>query len=118
MINTIKYENISIQEFERNWAHQASGKILTIKVELETGISLSVISSLGEEIISVKESGIYYPRQNISTRRDSDNPLTGEVQESDYFYVTDELLIELRSDTEMAGKIGLKELIILYDDLE
>ena len=118
MIHKILLTDISMEEFERSFSSPASGKILTIKVELETGISLSIVSSLGEEIISVKESGTYYPRQNISTRRDSDNPLTGEVQESDYYYVTDELLIELSSETKMDNGLALKELVILYDDLE
>ncbi len=117
MINKIILQDISIKEFERKFSSQVSGKILTIKVELENGVDISIISSLGEEIISVKESGIYYPRQNISTRKDSDNPLTGEVQESDYFYVTDELLIELNAEGQMNDKLALKELIILYDDL-
>lgn len=117
MIKTLTLKDISIEEFERKFTSEISGKILTIKVELENGIDVSIISSLGEEILKVKESGIYYPRQNITSRKDNNNELTGEVQESDYFYVTDNLLIELNSETEMDNKIALKELIILYDDL-
>ena len=117
MIHKILLTDISIEEFKREFTSPVSGKILTIKVDIETGIDISSISSLGEEILTVKESGTYYPRQNISTRRDSNNPLTGEVQESDYFYVTDELLIELNSEGSLNGKIALKELVILYDDL-
>ena len=117
MIRKIFLENQSIEEFERNFVSEVSGKILTIKVELEKGISVSIVSSLGEEILKVKESGIYYPRQNITSRKDNNNELTGEVQESDYFYVTDKLLIELNSETEMDNKIALKELIILYDEM-
>ena len=118
MIHKILLQNISIEEFERSFTSKISGKILTIKVDIETGIDISIISSLGEEILTVKESGVYYPRQNISTRRDSDNPLTGEVKESDYYYLTDELLIELNSEGNMNGQLAIKELIILYDDLE
>lgn len=118
MINKITKNNISIKEFERKLKTKISGKILTIKVELEKGVDICIVSSLGEEILSVRESGVYYPRQNISTRRDSKNPLTGEVQEFDYFYVTDELLIELNSEGRLDGELALSELIILYDDLE
>lgn len=115
MINKIVLKDVNIEEFEKKFSSPISGKILTIKVELENGVDVSIISSLGEEILSVRESGIYYPRQNISTRRDSENPLTGEVQESDYFYVTDELLIELNAEGQMNGKLALTELIILYE---
>jgi len=118
MIQKILLEDQSIEEFERAFTAQVSGKILTIKVELERGVKIEVISSLNENILTVKESGTYYPRQNISTRRDSENPLTGEVQESDYYYVTDKILIKLISDTQMDGQLALKELIILYDDMQ
>lgn len=117
MIKKIILNDVSIEEFERKFESDISGKILTIKVEIQKGIDISIISSLGEEILTVRESGIYYPRQNISSRKDSDNPLTGEVQESDYFYVTDKILIELNSEGQMNGDLALTELTILYDDI-
>jgi hypothetical protein len=118
MIHKIILQDQTIEEFERKFSSKVNGKILTIKVELETGIDISIISSLGEEIISVKESGTYYPRNDITSRRYRDETLTGEVKEHDYFYVTDEILIELNSEGNMNGELALKELIILYDDLE
>lgn len=118
MIHKILLTDVSIEEFERNFKAEVSGKILTIKVELENGVKLSIISSLDEEIISVKESGIYYPRNDITSRKYRDETLTGEVKEHDYFYVTDELLIELTAEGNMNGELALKELIILYDDMQ
>ncbi|HEC65413.1 MAG TPA: hypothetical protein ENI23_08965 [bacterium] len=117
MIQRIILKDVTIDEFERKFSRKSSGKILTIKTELEPGIDLTIVTSLGEEILTVKESGTYYPRQNISSRKDSTNELTGEVQESDYFYFTDELLIELNSEGEVGGKLAMKELVILYDDM-
>lgn len=118
MIHKILLENISIEEFERSFSSPINGKILTVKVELENGIDISIVSSLGEEIINVKDSGIYYPRNDITSRKYRDETLTGEVKEHDYFYVEGEILIELNAEGKMNGGLALKELIILYDDLE
>ena len=118
MIHKILLQNISIEEFERKFSNPVNGKILTIKVDIENGVDISIVSSLGEEILTVKDSGIYYPRNDITSRKYRDETLTGEVKEHDYFYVTDELLIELNSEGDMNGGLALKELIILYDDLE
>ena len=118
MIQKIVLNDVTIEEFERKFSSEGSGKILTIKAELEPGIDLTIVTSLGEEVLNVKESGVYYPRANISARKEKENPLTGEVMESDYFYFTDELLIELNSEGQMNGKLALRELIILYDDMQ
>ena len=115
MIKEFSFKNIKIKEFNKQLSVKGSGRILTIKIKLENGISCSVVTGLNEEILSVKEDGIYYPRANISSGKYVNNPLTGEVQESDYYYFKD-LLIELESETEMDG-IALKELIILYDEI-
>ncbi len=115
MIKQITFKDEKIGEFSRELSLEASGRILTISVKLEQGIKCSIVTGLGEEVISVKEDGVYYPRVNISSRKESNNELTGEVQESDYYYFKD-LLIELESDTEMNG-IALKELVILYDEI-
>ena len=118
MIHKILLQNVSIEEFESKFTSQVSGRILTIKVELESGVTLSIVSDLGEEIINVKDSGIYYPRNDITARKYRDETLTGEVKEHDYFYVTESLLIELSADRQMNGELALKELIILYDDMQ
>lgn len=118
MIHKILLQNVSIEEFKREFTSPINGKILTVKVELEKGIDISIVSSLGEEILTVKDSGIYYPRNDITSRKYRDETLTGEVKEHDYFYVTDEILIELNSEGNMNGELALTELVILYDDLE
>ena len=68
--------------------------------------------------MKVKDDGVYYPRSDISSKKDKNSPLTGEVQTMDYFYFTGNLLIELNSETKMDGAIALNELIILYDDMQ
>lgn len=117
MINKIELTDISIEETKRIFSAEGSGKILTIKVDLEPGVELSVITNLGEEVLVVKDSAVYYPRANISARKEKDNPLTGEVQEHDYYFFEGELLIELQAEGEMNGKLALRKLIILYDDI-
>lgn len=117
MIKQIILKDIQIEEFSREFTSPATGKILTVSVKLQKGISVSIITNLNETVLHVKEDGVYYPRQNISSRKDNNNELTGEVQESDYFYFIDNLFIEITSDTDMKGKIALNELIILYDDI-
>ena len=116
MIKQIILRDERIEEISKQLSLEASGKILTISVKLEQGITCSIATSLNEEVLDVKEDGIYYPRANISSRKELNNELSGEVQESDYYYFKD-LLIELESESEMDG-IALKELIILYDDME
>ena len=118
MIKKITLGPMSIEEFSRNLSVPASGKILTVSVKLKEPIKLSIVTALNEEVLSVKDDGVYYPRQNISSRKDTTNELVGEVQESDYFYFSDELLIELYADTNVGGKVVLDELVILYDDME
>ncbi len=115
MIKQITLKDEKIKEYTKELSVKGSGRILTISVKLEPGIKCSIITGLNEEVISVKEDGIYYPRVNISSRKNKNNDLAGEVQESDYYYFKD-LLIELESEVEMDG-IALKELIILYDDI-
>ncbi len=115
MIKQITLKDQKIKEYTKELSVKGSGRILTISVKLEPGIKCSIVTSLNEEVISVKEDGIYYPRVNISSRKNKNNDLVGEVQESDYYYFKD-LLIELESEVEMDG-IALKELIILYDDI-
>ena len=117
MIQKIILKDVTIQEFEKRLSVEASGRILSVSVKLESGVNVSIITSIGEEILNVSENGVYYPRANISARKEKDNPLTGEVQESDYYYFTDELLIEINSEGEMNG-VALNELIILYDDMQ
>lgn len=118
MLKTIILENVSIDEFERKFTGQGSGKILSCYVDLEPGIDLTIVTSLGEEILSVKENGVYYPRANISSEKNRKDTLTGEVQTIDYYYFIDELLIELNSEGEGDGKIALKKLVILFDDMQ
>ena len=115
MIKQIILKDEKIKELTKELSVKGSGRILTISVKLERGITCSIITSLNEEIISVKDDGVYYPRANITSRKSKNNELTGEVQESDYYYFKD-LLIELESEVVMNG-IALKELIILYDEL-
>lgn len=115
MIKQIILKDEKIKEFNKELSVKGSGRILTISVKLEKGIKCSIVTGLNEEVISVKDDGVYYPRVNISSRKNKNNELTGEVQESDYYYFKD-LLIELESEVEMDG-IALKELIILYDDM-
>ncbi len=117
MIKQIELRDKSIEETKRNFSAEGSGKILNILVELEPGVSVSVVTSLGEEVLNVNTSAVYYPRSNISSQRDKDNALTGEVQTIDYYYF-DGLLIELESEGEMDGKVALRKLIILYDDMK
>ena len=117
MIKRITLKDISIEEFERKFSGEGNGKILSISVELEKDVHISVITNLNEEVLSVEESGVYYPRSNISSEKNRKDTLTGEVQTLDYHYF-DGLLIEITSETDRQGEIALKELVILYDDMQ
>ena len=118
MIQRIELSEITIKEFKRDFAvNDRSGKILSVLVKLEKGINLSIITGLNEVILNVEKDGVYYPRANISSRKDLDNVLGGEIQEFDYYYF-DSLLIELVSEGDFKGELALKELVILYDDMQ
>lgn len=118
MIQQILIGEMTIKEFERKLSVKASGKILSVSVKLEPGVDISIITELGEQVISVNKNGVYYPRANISSEKERSSTLTGEVQTIDYYYFAGSLLIELNAEGEMNGEIALNELIILYDDMQ
>ena len=94
-----------------------SGKILKINLVLREGISVEILTMEGEVVLDVKESGLYYPRANISSRKNTNNPLSGEVQDYDYFYFSGELIVKINSDMKLEEEISVDELSIIYDDL-
>ncbi len=118
MIRQINYEDVTVGEDGEKFQVEASGKILSIKVVLEQGVDIVIVTPLGEEILKVKNDGVYYPRSNISAEKNKANPLTGEVQTLDYYYFSNFLLIELNSEGEMTDEVALKELSIVYDDMQ
>lgn len=115
MLKQIEINNLSLEGPEKELVTEGIGKILKIYVELEESINLKIITKEDELVLDVVDSGTYYPRANILSKKDMGDTLIGETQEHDYFYF-EGLLLEVSSPGIFEG-MAIKKLRIFYDDM-
>ena len=121
MIKDITIKDIEIgEELENNIISKSvSGKILKIHLitgEANSGVNIKIMTKEGELVLNTPESGVYYPRSNVSTQKMIEGAFNLEGEKMDYFYFNKRLLFNItKSNPEFEG-IVIKKLTILYDD--
>jgi len=109
MIKEIKLKNIEIEDFEKSLVVRGAGKLLKIHL-VSKDVKVKILTREGELIFDNDQSGVYYPRANISAR----GTITLESDKLDYYYFMKGLLIIFEKNTLMLKKV--EKLSIIYEN--
>ena len=119
MIKQIILENIEIDGTENNLVvSNVSGKIVKVlykprKVEAE--VNLKILTKEGEEVMSVSDMGVYYPRANISTQKKGVNSIDMSGDKTDYFYFYDKLFLNISTNNSIQDTV-VEKIVIIYEE--
>ena len=123
MIKDLIIENIKIESGKTETLfvkRNISGKILKIAYRISPeAISkpkLQIFTREGEEILGVDETGVYYPRANISSQKMQTNAVGYLGDKFDYFYFTKGLLFKVVKNSPVDEDVIIDKIIVVYED--
>ena len=116
----MKLEDIEIQGGEKNIVSQnAIGKVLKVLFEptdANSGVRLRIFTKEGEQILDIKQKGLYYPRANVSSEKMLINTFAPAGDNKDYYYFTKGLLFNITTANSSFEGIVIDRLILVYDN--
>lgn len=121
MIKEIILENIKIDGTEKSLMKtKISGKILKVLyqpvINLNVETTFKLFTKENEQVLNVKEEGVYYPRANISTQKMDIDSVDLSGDKTDYFYFNKFLIFKFLTNTEVEDKVVVDKVVIIYEE--